>query len=203
MNTSEYGDAQLLWKMFYAGECFRQTIGAARHILEAKLESGSPLFYPLMTAVYVLYAKPFTRADAVGKLEDEIVPAEWRELHDSILKHRHQVYAHRDGDGFEVGEFGPVNQVRAVRLPTEIRLVAADFSARFPLMPHVIELCQLLGKTASDHVDELLAKHAKNIPNKIGEYMLNVQDISADMWLPQKPMVLMRERRVDVREHWC
>jgi hypothetical protein len=96
MNPSEHSDAQLLWKMFYAGECFRQARGAAQHILDEKLERDSALFYPLVTAVYVLYAKPFTRADAVGKLGDEIIPAEHRELHSILLEHRHQLYAHRD-----------------------------------------------------------------------------------------------------------
>jgi hypothetical protein len=193
MNTSEYSDAQLLWKMFYAGECFRQARGAAQHILDAKLERDSPLFYPLVTAVYVLYAKPFTRADAVGKLGEEIISAEHRELHGLLLEHRHQVYAYRDGDGFVVADYGPVNQVRAIVLPQEIRLMATDFHARFPAMPSIIDLCQALEKKTGYHVDKLRARHAKAIPNKVGEYMLNVQDSSADMWLPQKPMVLTRQ----------
>jgi hypothetical protein len=193
MNTSEYSDAQLLWKMFYAGECFRQARGAAQHILDAKLEHGSPLFYPLVTAVYVLYAKPFTRADSVGKLGEEIIPAEHRELHGLLLEHRHQVYAHRDGDGFPVADVGPVNQVRAVRLPREILLAATDFHARFPAMPPIIALCQALEKKTGYHVDKLWIKHAKSIPDKVGEYMLNVQEPSAAMWLPQKPMVFTKK----------
>jgi hypothetical protein len=193
MNTSDYSDAQLLWKMFYAGECFRQARGAAQHILDAKLERDSTLFYPLVTAVYVLYAKPFTRADAVGKLGDEIIPAENRELHNLLLGHRHQVYAHRDGDGFSVADYGPVNQVRAVRLPHEIRLMATDFHARFPAMPAIIDLCQTLEKKTGYHVGKLWTRHAKSIPDKVGEYMLNVQDSSAAMWVSQKPMVLTKQ----------
>ena len=193
MNPSEYFDAQFLWKMFYAGECFRQARGAAKHILDTKLELESPLFYPLVTAVYVLYAKPFTRADGVGKLSDEIIPAEYRELHGQMLDHRHQVYAHRDGDGFSVAELGPVNQVRAVRLPQEIRLMATDFHARFPVMPSIITLCEALEEKTGYHVDKLLIKHAKSIPDKVGEYMLNLQNSNAEMWLPQKPMVLAIE----------
>ncbi len=192
MNTSEYNDAGLLWKMFYAGECFRQARGAAQHILDARLEHGSPLFYPLVTAVHVLYAKPFTRADAVGKLGDEIIPTEHRNLHESLIDHRHQVYAHRDGDGFAVADYGPVNQVRAVKTPQMIRLLATDFHARFPAMPAIIDLCHALEHKTSYHVDKLWARHVKSIPDKVGEYMLNVKDLSADMWLSQKPMILTK-----------
>jgi hypothetical protein len=193
MNTSDYKDAQLLWKMFYARHCFEEARGAAQHILDAKLERESPLLYPLVTAVYVLYAKPFTRADAVGKLEVEIIPAEHRTLHALLLEHRNQVYAHRDGDAFEVADYGPVNQVRAIRLPQEIRLFATDFHARFPAMPSIISLCQALEKKTGYHVDKLWTRLAKAIPNQVGEYMLNVQDASIDIWLPQKPLVLKAE----------
>ena len=179
--------------MFYAGECFRQAKGAAQHILDAKLERDSPTFYPLITAVHVLYAKPFTKADVVGKLGDEIIPPEHRELHGLLLEHRHQIYAHRDGDGFSVADYGPANQVRAIRLPQKIRLMATDFHARFPTMPPIIDLCQALEKKTGYHVDKLWTRHVKSIPNKVGEYMLNVQDSSAAMWVPQKPMVLTKQ----------
>lgn len=194
MTSLEYGDAQNLWKMFYARQCFQQARGAAQHILDAKLEWNSPLFTPLVTAVHVLYAKPFTRADAVGRLGEEIVPQEHRELHCLLLKHRHEIYAHRDGDAFSVGDHGPASQVRAIRLPTEIQLLATDFNARFTAMPGIIGLCQELEKKTTYHVDKLWSKYAKSVPKIIGEYMLNVQNQTGEMWLPQEPMVLKKAR---------
>jgi hypothetical protein len=145
-----------------------------------------------MTAVHVLYAKPFTRADAVGRLGVEIIPPKHRDLHDLLIEHRHQIYAHRDGDGFPVAKYGPVNQVRAVRLPERIQLMATDFHSRFPAMPAIIDLCQALEKKTDYHVDKLWTKHAKSIPAKVGEYMLNVQDSGRAMWLAQTPMVLRK-----------
>lgn len=146
MTKSEFNDAQLLWKMFYARECFRQAKGAAQHVLDAKLEHDSLLFCPLITAVYVLYAKPFTRVDGVGRLGEEIIPAEHMDSHRQLLDHRHQIYAHRDADAFNVGDYGAASQVRALRLPQEIRLFATDFHARYPAMPPIIELCRVLEK---------------------------------------------------------
>ena len=71
--------------------------------------------------------------------------------------------------------------------------MATDFHARFPAMPAIIALCQALEEKAGYHVDKLWTRHAKSIPNKIGEYMLNVQDSNGAMWVPQKPMVLTKQ----------
>src|SRR5689334_14650456 len=134
MNQTEFDDVQLLWKMLYARECFRHAKAAAQHILDAKLEQENPLFYSLVTAVHVLYAKPFLKAHGVGKLGEEIIPAEHLELHRSLVEQRNQVYAHRDASAFEIADYGTANQVRALRLPEEIRLFATDFHTRYPRM---------------------------------------------------------------------
>ena len=193
MNTSEHSDAQVLWKMFYARECFRQVRAAAQYLVDGKLERDHPLFHPLITATYVLYAKPFTRADAVGKLGEEMIPADQLEPHRTILEHRHQVYAHRDGDGFAVADYGAVSQVRALRLPQTLQLFGTDFHARYPALPPIISLCQVLEQKTDYHVEKLWTKYAPAVPMRVGEFMLNVADPSGDMWLPQKPLILKSE----------
>ena len=89
MTKDYFTDAKLLWKMFYAKECFRHARAAAEHIRDNALESEHPLFYSLITRVYVLYAKPFKRArGGIGMLGNEIVPKDQLELHNSLLQHR-------------------------------------------------------------------------------------------------------------------
>jgi hypothetical protein len=66
MTPAEFQDAKLLWKMFYAYHCFRRAEAAARHILDERLEKENPLFYPLVTSVYILYGKPFKPANWLG-----------------------------------------------------------------------------------------------------------------------------------------
>jgi hypothetical protein len=190
MNTADFDDAKLLWKMFYARESFRQARGAAEHIYSTKMGGDSPLFYPLIASVYVLYAKPFTRADAVGSLGDEMIPDEQKEFHRLIINHRHQIYAHRDGDGFEVADRGAVNQLRAIVNGGEIRLMATDFHARFPAMKPIIDLCELLEKKTDYFVSKLWHKHAKTLPHQNGEFLLNVTDSVGDMWVAAKPAIL-------------
>jgi hypothetical protein len=60
-------------------------------------------------------------------------------------------------------------------------------------MPAIIDLCEALEKKIDYHVDKLWTRHAKSIPDRVGEYMLNVQDSSDAMWLQQKPVVLTRQ----------
>ena len=60
MKPREFEGAKLLWKMFYAQQCFKHAQAAAEHILKERLENENPLFYLLVTSVYVMYGKPFT-----------------------------------------------------------------------------------------------------------------------------------------------
>lgn len=190
MTQTEFDEVKLLWKMFYARECFRHVRAAAQHILDAKLEKENPLFYSLVTAVHVLYAKPFLNARGVGRLGEEIIPPEHLELHRLLIEQRHQIYAHRDAGAFEVADYGVANQVRALRLPQEIRLFATDFHSRYPAMPSIIALCKSLEEKSDYHVEKLWTRYAPAVPKKVGEFALNVLDQNCDAWLPQKPMIL-------------
>ena len=190
MNATEFAEAKLLWKSFYAGNCFVQVREAAQHILDNKLEKEAPLFHQLIVAIYTLYAKPFTRSDGVGRLEETFVPKEHLQQHKLMIEHRHQIYAHRDADGFQIVDYGSVNQVRSVRTHEAMWLQATDFHARYTAMPSIIKLCVALEQKTDYNVQTLWHKYNGTIPKKIGECLLNVLDETRDMWLPQQPMIL-------------
>lgn len=176
MQPHEFEDAKLLWKMFYAEQCFKHAQAAAEHILKEKLEEPSPLFYPLITAVYVLYGKPFRVSRGVGKLGEEMIPSEHLELHRLLLNHRDQIYAHSDAMSFELPDCGQPNQVGVLRGPTEMRLFGIQFHARYPLMPSVIDLCRSLQKKTGSNVTTLFERYATLVPNRVGEYSINIYD---------------------------
>lgn len=179
MNTEEFNEAKLLWKMFYAQECFKHAKSAAQHILENKLEIESPLFYPLMTSIYILYSKPFTKAyHGIDKLDDEMIPTEYMQLHQNLCNNRHQIYAHRDPK--------PLVTLQNIESPAEIRflvspdgstrLFGTDFHARYPLMPDIINLCCILQEKTNYHVSRLIKKHLNKISKEIGEFRVNIYD---------------------------
>ena len=186
MNMCEYEEAERLWKMFYARESFRHCKATAQHILDAKLEVDQPLFFPLITAVHVLYARPFTRNNPVGYLEEVMIPPEHLHLHRSLLEHRHKIYSHRDAVGVPIPDSGPANQVVALRTEFELQLNLTEFNVRYTLMPSIIELSGLLQNKCDYYVCKLWEKYDSAVPKKIGRYMLNVQDPAKDMWLPLK-----------------
>jgi hypothetical protein len=74
MTPAEFEDAKALWKFFYAHECFKQVENACSFIIDNSLDENHPAYYPLVTAIYVLYGKPFKRSNVVGKLPSDIVP---------------------------------------------------------------------------------------------------------------------------------
>src|SRR6266496_4620806 len=176
MEPAEFEDAKLLWKMFYAQQCFRRAEAAAQHILDERLEENSPLFYPLVTSVFVLYGKPFKRARGVGQLGEEMIPSEHLELHRLLLEHRDQIYAHTDADAFRLADYGEVNQVRVLQTATELHLFAVDFHARFPLMPSVIDLCGILQRKTWYHVEKLFNRYKARVPKSTGEYAINISN---------------------------
>lgn len=189
MQREEFEDAKLLWKMFYAGECFKHAQAAAEFVLQNSIGEDNPVFYPLVTAVYVLYGKPFKPSHGVGFLEDGIVPSEYQELHRELLKHRDQIYAHSDAAAFKWFDVGQVNQVRLVRRATGKSLVCSQFQAKPPLIPHIISLCQMLREKAERNKMELFTRYEKYVPAKVGEYVLNIDDPDSDFFKPTRPVV--------------
>ena len=63
MQPQEFEDAKLLWKMFYAEQCFKHAQAAAEYVLQNKIEEDNPALYPLIAAVYVLYGRPFKNSE--------------------------------------------------------------------------------------------------------------------------------------------
>jgi hypothetical protein len=58
-----------------------------------------PLYQPLMTAVCVMYAKPFSSNNGVGMLSEKLVKFDDKELsgtHGILMDARNRFYAHTD-----------------------------------------------------------------------------------------------------------
>jgi hypothetical protein len=189
MQLKEFEDAKLLWKMYYAVQGFKHAQAAAEYILQKNILEDDPVFFPLMSAVYVLYGRPFKKTKGVGLLGNELVPQDHLKLHQSILDHRDQIYAHSDAKGLELANVGQANQVRAKRFPTETLLLRSQYQATPELLPQIIKLCQELQEKALAHVNQLFAQYAKHIPAKLGEYVLNIDDQEGDFFKPAKSVI--------------
>jgi len=194
MQPQEFDDAKLLWIMFYAEESFKQVKAAAEYILQTPIAENDPVFYPLITAVYVLYGKPFGPNNGAGRLNKDIVPTEFLELHKTLLDHRNQTYAHTDATRLEFQDMGKVNQVRlVVRRQTDKSLFCSQLQASHPLIPHIIDLCQQLQEKARVKKIELIKKYEKRFPAAVGEYVLNTVELTGDLFKPANPVIEIKD----------
>ncbi len=188
MTPEEFADAKSLWKFFYANECFKHVENACSFILQSGMDEKHPAYFPLITAIYVLYGKPFKSSRVVGKLSKEFVPPKFRELHDLMIMHRDQLYAHTDAHNFDDPFPGVPNQVRVRRVSSEARMIGTEFYARPPVLPHVIALCREMQKKTSYHINKLQNRHfKKHLPKGPGEYPINVFNMAGPFFLPKQP----------------
>lgn len=191
MQPQEFEDARLLWKMFYASQSFKHSRAAAEYVLQKNITEDDPAFYPLMTAVYVLYGKPFRKSRGVGcPLGEELISSDYLELHCDLLKHRDKILAHSDANEFEWFDVGQANQVRlVVRSPTNKSLICSQLQANRSLLPHIISLCLELQERTESRKIELFKRYEKYAPAQVGEYVVNIDDPNGDFFKLAKPVV--------------
>lgn len=188
MTPEEFEDAKSLWKFFYAQECFMHVENVCSFILGSGMTEKHPAYYPLITAIYVLYGKPFKRSNVVGRLSRDIVPKKFRVLHDLMEFHRDQIYAHTDAHSYDDGKPGVPNEVRLVVTSRgSARLFGTEFYARPPFLPNIIALCQEVQNKAKYHIDRLQKRHQNKVPKEKGEYPINIFDSAGDFFLPKRP----------------
>jgi hypothetical protein len=79
--------------------------------MEGKWNEQAPEHYLTMVGLICVYARPFTNNDPVGKLsEEEIIPTQFKELHDEIMSLRYKLFAHADAS-YVVGKNDYPNEV--------------------------------------------------------------------------------------------
>jgi hypothetical protein len=196
MTKDEFEDAKTLWKLVYAGACFKDVENACSFIIDQKIDSDHPIYHSLIASIYVVYGKPFKQSRIIGKLPDNIVPAKHRELHDNLLKHRDQLYAHADAKSFQVPDLGEANQVRFVVASGRMQLFSRRFAAGLLLLPDIGDLCRSLRKKIDYHIMKLGKRHIKKVPTSIGEYTLNILDESGPFVKKETPTISISSRAI-------
>jgi len=82
-----YDERIEFWKFPNAWITFSEVIQLCDLVLEENIFSGHPLFTSLMTALHILYGRPFKQRPAV-KISDAIVPAKYKVTHDALISMR-------------------------------------------------------------------------------------------------------------------
>ncbi len=93
---------QQLWKVDLARTSAEQVRAYCEWFISNKPDTASPLFSGLLTAICVVYAKPFTDNKSVGMLSDKFArysSQDLRRLHKRLLHFRDNLYAHQNPEG--------------------------------------------------------------------------------------------------------
>lgn len=137
-----------------------------------------------MTALHVVYAKPFKQRKAL-QLDESIVPEKYKPVHNALVMMRDKIHAHTDLDGPKTSEDHLLNKVvmlarqgEGVRfgvpmlVPRALRLDEIKALAR--------ELCELTWQRANKIVENRFAGFT--LPE--GDYEVNLSDKNDEIIRP-------------------
>jgi hypothetical protein len=154
MESAPYSERLNFWKWQQASVAFEQVKNVSEFVLTEKIEQPHPLHIPLMTALHTVYAKPFMQRREV-RLGDDVVPAEFKEVHDSLITMRNKIHAHTDVDGPVTANDESFNKVVAIVRNGQVQLGSTVVFPRHNRVEQVRSLVEILSRKASCHAEEI------------------------------------------------
>ena len=88
-----------MWRIAFAKTSIRRVITTCDYIMTNVQNPEAPIYHPLVTAIFVLYAGPFGENNGAGKISSKYSnfdSLEKRNLHHLIIHGRNKFYAHVD-----------------------------------------------------------------------------------------------------------
>jgi hypothetical protein len=177
-------DAVCLWyQMEFANYSFEVVRDVIAGILGKEVDDRSPGYYAMTAGLICIYARPFTNNRPVGKLSDEIVPPEFKVLHDKIITMRHKLFAHAEAS-LLVGEEDYPNEAVIENDGETISMAVSRVAVKPTTLEEMSPLVEALIKK-TNYYRSKQAKRFANIIRKLGEgdFRLNVVDPSAPLFL--------------------
>ncbi len=182
---------KMLWKYVVALKAVEHVQTVCRFIqVELKGNENHPMYYPAMTALCVIYSKPFTDNEGIGALPLSFLKKMDPELgktHRNLLAVRHHFHAHANAvkgaiDSETGKEIKDHVKIRVTRTPSlgginvSVMPVGVESYLLSKTIPRIMRLCQRLDKwlqMKAQLVIDTLYK-GQNIPT--GFHDLNLND---------------------------
>lgn len=111
-----------LWKAASAWASFGDVRDECDYILREQIQPEAMIYYPLVTAICVLYARPFKRSRGIESLTPQFVPKKFLDLHKQLILLRDKTSAHVDAGGALFFQGLPANNVRLIVRDRQVRL---------------------------------------------------------------------------------
>lgn len=173
MIKAPYRDRIEFWKFQHASITFGEVTLLCDQILKQKINSGHPLHPSLMTALHILYGRPFKQRTEV-KLAEEIVPKEYKDMHGALISMRDQIYAHMDVDGLKSTDNNSVNKIGVFIRDGHARFGMTMTFPREAQVEKVRDLTKLLTEKTWFHSEKIWQRHFKSKSVQDNNYEVNL-----------------------------
>lgn len=176
-------ETKQFWLMLYALDALGNALWACDYLLKHEPHVAGPTHRALMTAILTNYGRPFHKNHGVGKLDASIVPAEFHDLHQQLVRERDKVHAHSDAQGIPT-RIGNANQIRLLRLPDAFKWVTSTYLPyEEPDIRRIRRLCLVLTDELDRRTDEYEKRCLPEIRNlSPGEYLLNTDTAAPELF---------------------
>ena len=161
-----------LWKAAQAWASFGNVKEICDYILSEHIQPDAPIYYSLVTAICVLYARPFKRSRGIESLSVQFVPKKFPGLHQELIRVRDQTAAHVDADAARFHGL-PANHVRLVVRDGQIQFAVHRVKFNLTAISQIRALASTLVSRTADHLTKLL----ENCPGGLSdnsEYLIDL-----------------------------
>jgi hypothetical protein len=181
-----FGIAKDLWKTTFAYAGFLDARACIRDLKEKGFSKKSPQYYPLVVGLVCLYARPFTTAEGIGVLSDKMIPGQFREHHELLLRLRDEMFAHSDPAALlpdaAASSEDFASGIVFRRENKSIYVRPSRFHAGPQFLPDLmLPLLEALIEATDKKRKQLHDRLAQYVPKGLGDYELNVLDIDKPM----------------------
>jgi hypothetical protein len=173
MVKAPYKDRIEFWKFQHASITFGEATLLCDQILKQKINSGHPLHPSMMTALHILYGRPFKQRAEV-KLTEEIVPDDYKDTHGALISMRDQIYAHMDVGGLKSIDNNSVNKIGVFIKGGQARFGMTMAFPREDQVEKIRNLTELLTEKTWFHSEKIWQRHFKSKSVQDNNYEVNL-----------------------------
>jgi hypothetical protein len=173
MITAPYKDRIEFWKFQHASTTFAEAKQLCELILKEKIDSGHPLHVPLMTALHILYGRPFKQRTEV-RIPEDIVPQNNKNTHEALINMRDKIHAHTDVDGPKTTDDDCLNKVAVFVRNRSARFALTMVFPRAVQIEEIRDLSDALSQKTWYHAEKIWKRYFSGKAVKDGNYEVNI-----------------------------
>jgi hypothetical protein len=145
------------------------------YILSEKIPFNARIYYPLITAISVLYARPFKRSKGIRRLTEQFVPRKFLKLHKQLILVRDQTTAHVDAQG-TIYQGLAANSVRLFVRNSGRQVALGMNQVKFNAfaISQIRELAGALVERMLKYIQKVASEYPNDVPND-GEYLIDLK----------------------------